>query len=40
MGETVFATPAIAKGTMFVRTRGHLYAIGAPRKEARRTSGP
>jgi hypothetical protein len=29
MGETVFATPAISRGTMYVRTRGHLYAIGA-----------
>jgi outer membrane protein assembly factor BamB len=28
MGETVFATPAIAQGTLYVRTRGHLYAIG------------
>jgi outer membrane protein assembly factor BamB len=35
MGETVFATPAIAQGTLFVRTRGHLYAIGTPRKAAR-----
>jgi outer membrane protein assembly factor BamB len=34
MGETVFATPAIAGGTLFVRTRGHLYAIGAPGKAA------
>lgn len=29
MGETVFATPAISRGTMYVRTRGHLYAISA-----------
>ncbi|MFI5170650.1 MAG: PQQ-binding-like beta-propeller repeat protein, partial [Vicinamibacterales bacterium] len=29
MGETVFATPAIARGTLYVRTRGHLYAISA-----------
>jgi len=29
MGETVFATPAISRGTLYVRTRGHLYAIGA-----------
>jgi outer membrane protein assembly factor BamB len=28
MGETVFATPAIARGTLYVRTRCHLYAIG------------
>ena len=38
MGETVFATPAIAGGTLFVRTRGHLYAIGVPRKAA--SAGP
>jgi outer membrane protein assembly factor BamB len=35
MGETVFATPAIAQGTLYVRTRGHLYALGASRKTAR-----
>jgi outer membrane protein assembly factor BamB len=29
MGETVFATPAISRGTMYVRTRGHVYAISA-----------
>ncbi len=29
MGEPCMATPAIAGGTLFVRTRGHLYAIGA-----------
>ena len=29
MGETVFATPAIARGTLYVRTRGHVYAISA-----------
>jgi outer membrane protein assembly factor BamB len=40
MGETVFATPAIANGTMFVRTHGHLYAIGTPRKEAQRAEAP
>jgi outer membrane protein assembly factor BamB len=28
MGETVFATPAISRGTLYVRTRGQLYAIG------------
>jgi outer membrane protein assembly factor BamB len=32
MDETVFATPAISRGTMYVRTRGHLYAIGADRR--------
>jgi outer membrane protein assembly factor BamB len=30
MGEPVFATPAISRGTLFVRTRSHLYAIAAP----------
>ena len=34
MGETVFATPAIARGALYVRTRGHLYAIAAPAKVA------
>ena len=34
MGETVFATPAISRGTMYVRTRGHLYAIAAPARPA------
>jgi outer membrane protein assembly factor BamB len=29
MGESCMATPAIANGTLFVRTRGHIYAIGA-----------
>jgi outer membrane protein assembly factor BamB len=29
MAEPVLATPAISRGTLFVRTRGHLYAIGA-----------
>lgn len=29
MGETLFATPAISRGTLFVRTRGHVYAIAA-----------
>jgi outer membrane protein assembly factor BamB len=28
MGESCMATPAIANGTLFVRTLGHLYAIG------------
>src|SRR5262249_47366075 len=27
MGETVFATPATSKGTLYIRTAGHLYAI-------------
>jgi len=35
MGETVFATPAISRGTLFVRTRSHLYAIGAAPGSAR-----
>ena len=28
MGETVMATPAIAGNTMFIRTAGHVYAVG------------
>ena len=28
MGEPCLATPAISQGALFVRTRGHLYAIG------------
>jgi outer membrane protein assembly factor BamB len=34
MGEPVFATPAIAGRTLFVRTRGHLFAIAASEKKA------
>jgi outer membrane protein assembly factor BamB len=29
MGESCMATPAVAHGSLFVRTRSHLYAIGA-----------
>ncbi len=39
MGETVFATPAISRGTLFVRTRTHLYAIATPAKIASRGAG-
>jgi outer membrane protein assembly factor BamB len=38
MGEPVFATPAIANRTLYVRTRGHLYAIGTT--DARRAANP
>jgi hypothetical protein len=31
MGEPCMATPAIADGTLFVRTQGHLYAIASGR---------
>ena len=34
MGETLFSTPAISRGTLYVRTRGHLYAIAAPAQAA------
>jgi len=34
MGETVFATPAISRGTMYVRTCGQLYAISATGRAA------
>jgi outer membrane protein assembly factor BamB len=37
MGETVFATPAISRGTLYVRTRGHLYAIGRSAPAGRRS---
>lgn len=30
MGESIFATPAISGDLLIVRTRGHLYGIGAP----------
>ncbi len=29
LGETCLSTPAIAKGTLYFRTRGHLVAVGA-----------
>jgi outer membrane protein assembly factor BamB len=32
MGESCMATPAISNGSLFVRTRGHVYAIGATRE--------
>ena len=28
MGETLMATPALSEGVMFIRTRGHLVAVG------------
>jgi outer membrane protein assembly factor BamB len=31
MGESCMATPSIANGILFVRTRGHLYAIAEPK---------
>jgi outer membrane protein assembly factor BamB len=34
MGESLMASPAIAGGTLYVRTRGHLYAIGRRREAA------
>jgi outer membrane protein assembly factor BamB len=37
MGESCMATPAIAGGTLYVRTRGHLYAIAE--KDARPSVG-
>jgi outer membrane protein assembly factor BamB len=36
MGETVMATPAIAGGTMFIRTAGHVYAVGNVSKTSAR----
>lgn len=28
LGEVIFATPAVAEGTLYVRTSGHLWAFG------------
>jgi hypothetical protein len=28
LGEEIFATPAVAEGTLYVRTSGHLWAFG------------
>jgi outer membrane protein assembly factor BamB len=36
MGEPVFATPAIAGGTLYLRTRGHVYAIASAATSERR----
>jgi len=36
MGEMLMATPAISGNTLFVRTGGHLYAIGKPARAAGR----
>lgn len=38
MDESVMATPAIANGTLYVRTQGHLYAIANGAKAARAPS--
>jgi outer membrane protein assembly factor BamB len=38
MGEPCMATPAIAGGTLFVRTQGHLYAIAKARAKAKATA--
>jgi outer membrane protein assembly factor BamB len=32
LGEACLATPALARGVLFFRTRGHLVAIGAPKR--------
>ena len=29
MGETLMATPALSEGVLYIRTRGHLVAIGS-----------
>ena len=34
MGEMLMATPAISGNTLFVRTGGHVYAIGKPKPAA------
>lgn len=30
--EDIYATPALSEGTMYLRTRRALYAIGSPRE--------
>jgi hypothetical protein len=32
LGEACLATPALARGALYFRTRGHLIAIGAPKR--------
>jgi outer membrane protein assembly factor BamB len=39
MGEPCMATPAIADGTLFVRTQGHLYAIASASVNAKPAAG-
>jgi outer membrane protein assembly factor BamB len=39
LGEITMATPAIAEGTIYFRTRRHLIAIGAPRAQATAAAG-
>lgn len=34
MGEPLFATPAIPRGTLYLRTRGHLVAVAGPKRSA------
>jgi hypothetical protein len=31
LGEPSYATPAVAGGVMYLRTRSHLYSLGGPR---------
>ncbi|NUN03964.1 MAG: PQQ-binding-like beta-propeller repeat protein, partial [Bryobacteraceae bacterium] len=33
LGEPSFATPAVAGGVMYLRTRGHLFSLGGPEKK-------
>jgi hypothetical protein len=40
MGEPCMATPAIAGGTLFVRTQGHLYGIAKSGPKERATADP
>jgi outer membrane protein assembly factor BamB len=32
LGEEIIASPAVAGGNLFLRTKGHLYRVGAPRR--------
>lgn len=40
MGEPIFATPAIARGILYLRTRGHLVAVARPRPSAALAGDP
>ena len=40
MGEPIFATPAIARGTLYLRTRSHLVAVAGPKRSAALAGDP
>jgi outer membrane protein assembly factor BamB len=39
MGEVMMATPAVSDGTLFIRTKDHLFAIGDPPGATKEKSG-